>query len=238
MKTKIIIADVHSSVTDETYYVLNGLSRFANDYKVNSLREAFIALRNDGWSNCGKVQRSDDTAVNMFQRNNDQIAIWSEIEVIDEEQEEEALIKGLGNLSVNPGEKNFFYKGEPRAKKSPIYRNGNRIYLRNHKISMNALIKANYKCEVNENHPTFIRKYSSVPYTEPHHLVPMEYSDQFEVSLDVEENIISLCSNCHNLLHYGRSAEKIILQLFEERKEVLKLAGIQLSQQELLEMYL
>lgn len=238
MKTKIIIADIYYTVTDETYYVLNGLSRFANDYKVNSLREAFIALRADGWTKCGKVQRSDYAAVDMFQRNNDQIAIWPEIEIIDEEQEEEALIRGLGNLSANPNEKNIFYRGEPRTKKSPIYRDGNKIHLRNRKIAMNALIKANFKCEVNENHLTFIRKYSAVPYTEPHHLVPMEYSDQFEVSLDVEENIISLCSNCHNLLHYGRSAEKVILKLFEERKEVLKMAGIQLSQQELLEMYL
>ena len=238
MKTKIIMADVHYTSTDETYYVLNGTSRFRDDYKLYSLREAFSVLKADGWSKCGKVQRSDYTPVDMFVRNNDQIAVWQEVEIKDEEQEEEELLVGLGNLSANLSEEKFSYRGETRTKKLPTYKNGERVYLRNRKIAMNALTKANFKCEVDEYHPTFIRKYSSVPYTEPHHLVPMEYSDLFEVSLDVEENIISLCSNCHNLLHYGRNAEEILKKLYEERKKILKKVGIEISQQELLEMYL
>lgn len=103
---------------------------------------------------------------------------------------------------------------------------------------MNALTKANYKCEINEEHPTFIRKYSPVPYTEPHHLVPMEYSDQFDISLDVEENVISLCSHCHNLLHYGRGGEELLQKLYNGRKAVLEKTGIIITEQELLEMYL
>lgn len=76
-----------------------------------------------------------------------------------------------------------------------------------------------------------------MPYTEAHHLVPLAYSDLFNYSLDVEENIISLCSTCHNQIHYGKDSESLIKKLYANRKELLKEAGIVLSEQELLEMY-
>ena len=52
--------------------------------------------------------------------------------------------------------------------------------------------------------------------------MPLAFSDRFEVSLDVEENIVSLCSNCHNQLHYGKDAERLIIQLFNDRNALLK----------------
>lgn len=237
MKVKIILADVHYSPTDETYYVLNGISRFADNYKTDTLYETFLVLKADGWSKCGKVQRWDYSPVDLFVRNNSQIAVWSEVEVGEEDQEEEELRKALGNNSVWMGEKRFQYKCQPIAKKLPVSKNGERVYLRNGKVAINALTHANFKCEVDEKHPTFIRKYSTIPYTEPHHLIPMKYSDQFDVSLDVEENIVSLCSNCHNHLHYGKDSEEILKKFYIERKEVLRKAGIELSEVELLEMY-
>ena len=237
MKTKIVLADVYYTYTDETYYVLNGTSRYADNYKADTLREVFQALRADGWSKSGKVQRSDYSPVDLFERDGDKIAVWQEAEVGEEDQEEEELLEALGNHSVWTGKKEFQYERKPRAKKPPVYKDGKKIYLRNGKVAVNALTHANFKCEVDEHHPTFIRKYSTIPYTEPHHLVPMKYSDQFDVSLDVEENIVSLCSNCHNQLHYGRDSKEIIKKLYRERKELLKEAGIELSEEELLEMY-
>ena len=90
---------------------------------------------------------------------------------------------------------------------------------------------------MDEGHSTFIKRISGKPYTEPHHLVPMSYSYKFEVSLDVEENIVSLCSNCHNEIHYGIDAKRLIERLYYERKEVLKSVGIDISLEELLKMY-
>ena len=91
--------------------------------------------------------------------------------------------------------------------------------------------------EVDRNHPTFIRKKSDKPYTEPHHLVPMSFSDAFDVSLDREENIVSLCSNCHNEIHYGRDAAEIIKKLYTKRKRLLNSVGIDITLDELYEMY-
>ena len=42
----------------------------------------------------------------------------------------------------------------------------------------------------------------------------------------VEANIVSLCSYCHNLIHYGADAEIVIRELWEDRKEELEAAGI------------
>ena len=68
-------------------------------------------------------------------------------------------------------------------------------------------------------------------------MIPMAFQDQFDVSLDVEENIVSLCSNCHNEIHYGRDANTLIEILYSERKAVLEKAGIVISMSDLLAMY-
>ena len=65
----------------------------------------------------------------------------------------------------------------------------------------------------------------------------MAYSDEFDVSLDVEENIVSLCSNCHNQIHYGVDADKLIKKLYADRKDLLSTVGIDISVSRLLEMY-
>ena len=49
-------------------------------------------------------------------------------------------------------------------------------------------------------------------------LVPLAYSDKFNVSLDVEENLVSLCSNCHNNLHYGKAFESLLKKLYKDSK--------------------
>ena len=48
---------------------------------------------------------------------------------------------------------------------------------------------------------------------------------------------MSLCSTCHNQIHYVKDAEIIIRKLYASRKELLRQAGIVLSEQELLKMY-
>ena len=61
--------------------------------------------------------------------------------------------------------------------------------------------------------------------------------DRFQVSLDVEENIVSLCSNCHNQIHYGKGAEQLIANLYELRQSALKSVGISVTLEDLLSFY-
>ena len=153
-----------------------------------------------------------------------------------EEQEDNELVASLKNANVAK-EDRFEYTGEPKEKTAPVYTNGHKIYPRDRHTAINALVHANYLCEISSNHPTFIRKNSGKNYTEPHHLVPMAFSEQFSVSLDVEENIVSLCSNCHNQIHYGADADKLIKKLYEERKDALATVGIVVTLEQLLAMY-
>jgi hypothetical protein len=94
-----------------------------------------------------------------------------------------------------------------------------------------ALARAGYKCEYNNEDRLFKRSNGLVDYTEPHHLIPLNYQDKFECSLDNVANIVSLCSHCHNLLHYGRFEDKkpILQKLYRARKKELAQAGIVLK---------
>lgn len=67
--------------------------------------------------------------------------------------------------------------------------------------------------------------------------MPLSFSDRFDVSLDVEENIVSLCSNCHNQIHYGQDSYSLIKKLYQERKKHLEQVGIKITLKELLDMY-
>lgn len=97
---------------------------------------------------------------------------------------------------------------------------------RDRQATINILAHAHFVCEINRAHPTFIRKESEKTYTEPHHLISLSYQEQFDVSHDVEENIVSLCSNCHNEIHCGRDADRLIRLPHKERKDALAMAGI------------
>ena len=99
-------------------------------------------------------------------------------------------------------------RDKPVAVKKAQSRNTH-VYVRDPMVAANALCNADYKCEVCAEHETFIRKSNGKLYTEPHHLVPIKFQSRFCVSLDVENNIVSLCSNCHNRIHYGADADRL-----------------------------
>lgn len=134
--------------------------------------------------------------------------------------------------------KKIKYSQQPEPKPQSISTSkGIDYFPRNKKKAINALIHANYQCEYNNNHISFIRKIDDLPYMEAHHLIPMSQQNNFNVSIDVEENIVSLCSNCHNEIHYGKDAEKLIITLYNQRKELLKRKGIELNLSTLLSYY-
>lgn len=153
------------------------------------------------------------------------------------EKEDQNLVNDLKLASISKGIKEFKYSGVAKEKSSPIVANGHKVFPRDRQVAINALAHAHYSCEIDKKHPTFLRKNSDKNYTEPHHLIPMAFSDEFDVSLDVEENIVSLCSNCHNQIHYGEGADVLLKKLYEERKGHLLRVGIDITFDRLLEMY-
>lgn len=126
----------------------------------------------------------------------------------------------------------------PPAQKTVI--NGRENFSRNARIAVEALMDATFKCEVNHSHYTFISRKHRQPYVEAHHLVPMKFQDRFPLaSLDTHSNVVSLCPNCHRLLHHGIQEEyiEILESLLDQRHSRLIKCGIEINIEELKMMY-
>lgn len=95
------------------------------------------------------------------------------------------------------------------------------------------------KCEYDNRHEYFISNKSEKNYVEGHHFIPMKYQDNFNYSLDVEANVVSLCVVCHKILHLGKLEDKvkILSKIYDLRKELLKLSGIEISLDNLIDIY-
>ena len=113
-------------------------------------------------------------------------------------------------------------------------------WCRNQIIITQVIEGAQYQCEHDPAHMTFIARSTGQAYMEGHHLIPMKYQSQFDCGIDVYANVVCLCPTCHRLLHFGRDPERryAVEQLFDLRSERLIHSGIDLSKKDFLELVL
>ena len=130
---------------------------------------------------------------------------------------------------------------EPTPQNRPDYieARGQKRWRKNPAIAKASLVSSNYECQGNPAHSTFTSRATGRNYVEAHHLVPMEFQEQFQWSLDVDANIVPLCPNCHRLLHNATQAEtaSLLRLLFYRREQALVQRGISLSLDELARFY-
>ena len=151
--------------------------------------------------------------------------------------EDENFLNELNNDIVYLEQENFEYNNFPKPPRE-MTTSISEKYPRNRAVSRRALFKANYLCECDNNHFVFKRRNSTINYTEPHHLVPLSAAKDFpEIDLDREQNVVSLCSSCHNLLHYGADFEGVLKLLYKKRKQLLKDIGVDIEFDELKKYY-
>lgn len=194
------------------------------------LKEVYKKLKQIDWENI-------DPKIEIKEK---EIDVEYRLEKYEEEFTYLKFMFGLMIAELEEKESRHYRKEKyiPKKKeKANKVSNNTTKYPRNKEVSENALKLANYKCEYSKEHETFIRKRNHLPYMEPHHLIPLEFQDYFEYSLDVEANIVSLCSNCHNEIHYGINYKKLIEKLYKERKENLKKCGIEIPLDKLYTLY-
>ncbi|WP_447212985.1 HNH endonuclease [Bacillus cereus] len=88
-------------------------------------------------------------------------------------------------------------------------------------------------------HLTFVSAVTGSNFVEAHHLIPMSLQSKFRWSLDVLGNIVSLCPNCHRMIHHANKADKHLLieKLYSLRKQALIDFGIDIPIYELLVAY-
>lgn len=114
-------------------------------------------------------------------------------------------------------------------------------YPRNSDIAKTALEDAHYLCSVDPEHLSFISRITNTNFVEAHHLIPMSAQDgiNIEYSLDVPENIFSLCPTCHRAVHHAtpKAKREIIEKLYSLARVGLKSRGILISLEDLLLIY-
>lgn len=129
----------------------------------------------------------------------------------------------------------------PRPPKKPItQQDGKQVYPRNAKEAALALYLADYQCEIDATHETFISKATKRNFTEAHHLVPLAQHINFlEVDLDRSANIVSLCPNCHRKIHNSEDKEQLqmVNTLLKKKKDKLEQVGIEVTLTQLKAFY-
>lgn len=80
------------------------------------------------------------------------------------------------------------------------------------------LMRAGYRCEIDSEHRSF-NTVSGKQYIESHHIIPLRYQNRFDFNLDIVENLIALCPNCHKAIHHGdyKIKQQILKQIHNVR---------------------
>lgn len=149
--------------------------------------------------------------------------------VLKDERNEEYFQKQVENNEVNS---KLVIDDKPYIKTKTSFKSASNIkQQRSPSVSKRAIVLAEFKCEFESNHVSFISSVTKKNYVEAHHLVPMEFQDLFDYSLDVEANIVSLCPLCHKKIHHAIFNERIKLlqNLFAMRKDRLKKCNIEID---------
>lgn len=105
--------------------------------------------------------------------------------------------------------------------------------------STEAKRRAEWKCELNPDHETFLNKNDDMPFMEGHHLIPMAAQDYYDNTIDFADNIVCLCPNCHRKIHHAKYEEKkeTVRYLFEKRKDLYENYGISINMRRLFSFY-
>lgn len=98
---------------------------------------------------------------------------------------------------------------------------------------------SNWSCEIDRSHTTFTSSIEGKNFVEAHHLIPMAAQDNFDNSLDFADNIVTLCPNCHRMIHHSDSKTKraAVNKLFDKRKHLFASYGIIIDKKTLQNYY-
>lgn len=94
---------------------------------------------------------------------------------------------------------------------------------------------AGFKCELDHSHESFTARSNNKQYVEAHHFIPYSKKNNFDINIDVPENMVSLCPNCHKKIHNGlrNEVDEMLDTLIDLKIEGLKSLGFNLSKDEI-----
>ncbi len=147
--------------------------------------------------------------------------------IADDAGDDKNYQNAVNRIKLNPGRKKAnFHQSKKKNTRTSIYSG----YTRDPEIAAHALYLANYKCAIDpDNHKSFQHADYKRAYMEPHHLIHMAFQHKFSnKNIDIEDNIFSLCRNCHGEIHYGQKERKIEMtrKLYTEREDYFHDMGL------------
>ncbi len=110
-------------------------------------------------------------------------------------------------------------------------------------VSLKKLAKShsNYLCEcdVLEGCKYFTSRENNENFLEIHHLIPREFANDFDESIEVLSNYVALCPNCHRKIHLAVDRERshLLLSLLNKRQKALGKDGLLISKKDLFTYY-
>lgn len=135
----------------------------------------------------------------------------------------------------------------PCYKQEPIYgfnSRGQKVYKTQRIFKKNSFESHDYYCACHkENHYYFTAEATNKRYVEGHHMIPMEFQDQYwkdkQTNLDCTINLIPLCSHCHGKMHKSIKHERvqIITEVYEKYKGQLLTIDNNLTFSKFAELY-
>lgn len=107
---------------------------------------------------------------------------------------------------------------------------------RDNKVIIDAISKNHNKCYFNNEHITFATNKLD-NFVEGHHIIPMGLQRSFDQNLDIVDNVIPLCPNCHRLIHLAKDdIKKQYLDMIIEKRDKLQLFN-GITKEDLYEFY-
>ena len=92
--------------------------------------------------------------------------------------------------------------------------------------------KSNYHCILEKSEDCadhyFTSKTENHNYLEVHHFIPREFASEFEHSIEILDNYVTLCPCCHRKIHHATDRERkhMIMEIYKQRKNQLEQDGI------------
>lgn len=130
-----------------------------------------------------------------------------------------------------------------RKPEKAIDNNGQKRYKTQKKIKDFVLKRAEYLCDCHNLKHFYFESVEKHNYVEAHHIIPMnrqaEYYLEHGINLDIIDNVIPLCPNCHKKIHLGsRNARlNILSEIFIKHNLTLKKINENLTFQMLASYY-
>lgn len=135
----------------------------------------------------------------------------------------------ITNFSVDNIEISSELLEELNSRKPEIVSTASTTYKRNPIVRKKVLQDALGFCQIDNEHETFISRTGELPYLEVHHLIPMMYQASYEINLDMVDNMIAICPNCHRKLHYSvkdDEYEQLVKKLYTNHIEKLGIVSL------------